>query len=141
MAVSVRKAVLWRGTVENRPGALAQVLEPIAGHGADLQVVMGYREPGEHEKAVIELYPVKGRKLTKTVEGAGLVPSKIPALLVSGNNRVGLGHRIASALADAGINLSFLVAQTLGSRYSAIFGFPSEADASRAMGLIRKAVR
>ncbi len=42
MAITVKKAVLWRKEVDNRPGAL----EPLAQAGADLQVVMAYRYPG-----------------------------------------------------------------------------------------------
>jgi hypothetical protein len=141
MALNVKKIVLWRGVIENRPGALAEVLEPVAATKADLQVVMGYREPGQPGKAVIELYPVKGRTLTEAAEGAGLLPATIPALLVSGSNRAGLGHRVARALADAGINVAFLVAQVVGRSYSAVFGFESEADATRAVALIRKAAR
>jgi hypothetical protein len=141
MALSVKKITLWRGVVENRPGALAEVLEPVAAAKADLQVVMGYREPGQPGKAAIELYPVSGRRLSQAVEGAGLTPAAIPALLVSGANRAGVAHRVARALADAGINLAFLVAQVVGRSYSAVFGFESEADAAKAAGLIRKAAR
>jgi hypothetical protein len=141
MAVTVKSVLLWRGVVANRPGALAQVLEPVAAAGMDLQIVMGYREPGQPEKAAIELYPVRGRKLTQAVEGAGLAPSKLPALLVTGPNRRGLAHKIARALADGGINLSFLVAQAVGRNYSAVFGFESDADAKRAATLIRRVAR
>lgn len=42
MAVTVQKITLWRGEVENRPGALAGILAPLADTGADLQVLMGY---------------------------------------------------------------------------------------------------
>ena len=42
-------------------------------------------------------------------------------------------------MADAGINLAFLVAQVLGRKYSAIFGFESEADADRAAAIIKRA--
>jgi hypothetical protein len=141
MALSVKKITLWRGVVENRPGALAEVLEPVAAAKADLQVVMGYREPGQPGKAAIELYPVTGRRLSEAVEGAGLSPAAIPALLVSGPNRAGVAHRVARALADGGVNLAFLVAQVLGRNYSAVFGFESESDAAKAAGLIRKAAR
>ena len=58
---------------------------------------------------------------------------------VDGDNKLGLGHAITQALADAGINLGFLVAQVVGSRYSAIIGFESEADSAKAVGLIKKA--
>jgi nitrogen regulatory protein PII-like uncharacterized protein len=54
-------------------------------------------------------------------------------------NKRGLGHAIAEALADAGINMGFLVAQVMGGRYTAIIGFDSEEDANKAIALIKKA--
>jgi hypothetical protein len=62
----------------------------------------------------------------------GLAPSSISTLLVEGDNRPGLGHAIAKAIGDAGINMSFVIAQVVGRRYSAVFGFENEADASKA---------
>ena len=41
MAVTVKKAVLWRKEVENEPGVLATTFKPLAEAGADLQVVLG----------------------------------------------------------------------------------------------------
>jgi hypothetical protein len=139
MAVTVKKAVLWRTEIENRPGMLASTLAPLAEAGADLQVVMGYRYPGATDKAAIELHPVSGRKSTAAAKTAGLAPSPIPVLLVQGDNRRGLGHALAKAIGDAGINLSFVMAQVMGRRYSAMFGLENEADAARATALIKKA--
>jgi hypothetical protein len=42
-------------------------------------------------------------------------------------------------MADAGINLSFFVAQVLEDRYSAVIGFENEEDARKASSIIRKA--
>ena len=58
MPVMVKKAVLWRKEIDNRPGMLANTLEPLSEAGADLQVVMGYRYPGGKDSAAIELHPV-----------------------------------------------------------------------------------
>ncbi len=139
MAVKVKSVTLWRRDTENRPGRLAETLEPLARAGADLQVLMGYGYPGELGRAAIELYPVSGKRATAAALGAGLSASPIPTLLVEGDNRPGLAHAIARAIAEAGINISFLVAQSIGRKYSAIFGFQTEADAKIAAGLIRKA--
>jgi hypothetical protein len=70
---------------------------------------------------------------------AGLTASSLQALLVEGDNRPGLGHAISQAIADAGINMDFVVAQVIGRKYSAVFGFESEADASKGAAVIRKA--
>jgi sensor domain CHASE-containing protein len=43
------------------------------------------------------------------------------------------------AIAAAGINMIFFIAQVVGRRYSAVIGFETAADAKRATGLIRKA--
>src|SRR5271170_2868947 len=99
MAVTVKKAALWRKEVDNRPGMLASALQPLSEAGADLQVVMAYRYPGAVNKGVIELYPVSGRKVSAAAQAAGLAPSSIPILLVEGDNRAGLGTLLQRRLA------------------------------------------
>jgi hypothetical protein len=141
MAVTVKKIVLWRKEVENRPGALASGLASLARAGADLQVLMAYRYPGEESKAAIELYPVTAKKSVAAAQEAGLSAASIPALLVEGDNKQGLGYAIAEAIAGAGIDMDFVVAQVIGRRFSAIFGFGSEEDATKSVGLIRKAAQ
>jgi hypothetical protein len=138
MAVNVKKAVLWRGEVDNRPGALARTLAPLADAGADLQVVLGYSLP-DGQRGVIEVFPVSGKKASAAADRAGLSASSAATLLVEGDNKPGLGHAIAEGLADAAINLTFVMAQVVGRRYSALFGFETDADASRAAGIIRRA--
>jgi hypothetical protein len=140
MAVTVKKIALWRGKIENRPGTLAAVLEPLAQAKVDLQVLMGYREPGESQ-AVVELYPVAGAKASAAAQRSGLGPASPTSLLVAGDNRPGVGHRIARALGEAGININFLVAQATGRKFSMVAGFDNDADATRASALIKKAAK
>jgi hypothetical protein len=139
MPVTVKKTILWRRELDNRPGALAGVLEPLVRAGANFQIAMGYRFPGNESRAAVELAPVTGKKSTSAAQAAGLQPSSIPTLVVIGDDRPGLGYALAQGMADAGINLAFLVAQVLGRKYSAIFGFESEADADRAAAIIKRA--
>lgn len=140
MAVSIRKITLWRTEVAHRPGALAELLEPLAAAGADLQTVMGYRIPGRKDRAVVEVAPVSNRKVARAATEGGLAPGGAPTLLVLGDNRPGLANRIARALSDSGVNIAFLVAQVVGRRYSAVFGFENEADLDKAADRIRTAV-
>jgi hypothetical protein len=58
---------------------------------------------------------------------------------VKGDNKPGLGFTIAQAIAGAGINMTFFVAQSVGRRFSAVLGFKSEAGAKTAAPLIKKA--
>jgi hypothetical protein len=138
MPVTVKEITLWRREIENRPGMLARVLEPLAG-SADLQVLMAYRYPGDETRGAVELFPISGKKATAAAEAASLTRADIPALLVEGPNRAGIGFATTTAIAAAGINLAFLVAQVIGSKFSAVYGFDSEADRRKAMSLLRKA--
>jgi hypothetical protein len=45
---------------------------------------------------------------------------------------------LSDALGQAGINLHFLMALVSGRRYAAVFGFGSDADADRAVPIIKK---
>lgn len=139
MAVRVKKITLWRAEVANQPGVLAETLKPLAEARANLSVVMGYRYPGDPAKAAVEVYPVSGKKATAAAEAAGLKMLATPTILVEGDDRPGLGHAIAQAVAAAGINLAFVVAQVVGRKYSAVIGFESEEDAKKATPLIKKA--
>ena len=139
MPVRVRPITLWRAEVDNQPGVLAQTLEPLAAAGADLQVVMGYRVPGDRARAAIEIFPVTGAKALSAAQAAGLSEAAISAVQVEGDNRPGLGHALAKALADAGINMNFFLAQVSGRRYTTVIGFDSREDADRAIPLIKGA--
>lgn len=138
MAITVKKAVLWRTEIDNRPGALASALEPLAQAGADLHLVMAYRYPGA-DKAAVELHPISGRKPIAAAKTADLARSSTPVLLVEGDNRPGLGHALAKAIGDAGVNMSFVMAQVISRKYSAVFGFENETDVAKAATLIKKA--
>jgi hypothetical protein len=139
MPVQVKRITLWRKELENRAGSLASTLQPVAKAGTDLEIVMGYCYPGDRTKAAVELYPVANKKAMAAAQSAGLTASTVPAVLVQGDNRPGMGHAITKAVADAGINLDFLVAQVIGRKFSAVAGFENDADANKATTLIKKA--
>lgn len=140
MPVTVKRISFWRKEAENKTaGFLAQTLEPLAKAGADLGVVMGYRLPSNEAKAVIEVYPISGKKVTVAAAKTGLATESIPTLLVEGDNRPGLAHKIAQTIADVGVDLSFFFAQAIGRRYSAVMFFATEADARKAAAVIKTA--
>jgi hypothetical protein len=140
MAITVKRISLWRADVENQAGVLARTLEPLAQAGADLRLVMGYRFPQTPDRSAIELYPVSGKRATAAAQAAGLAQANdIPCLLVEGDNRPGLGAAIARGLADAGLNIAFLMAQVVGRRFAAAVGFADEAAATTASRVIKQA--
>jgi len=141
MALSVKRVTLWRADVDNRPGVLAQTLEPLAAAGGSLRVVMGYRLPQMHERAVIELHPVSGKRQTDAAQRAGLSAAPIPCLLIEGDDRPGLGAAMARALGDAGVNIAFLMAQVVGRRFSALIGFDDETAIDAGARAVKGAAR
>jgi hypothetical protein len=138
MPVTVKNVTIWRKEVSNQPGELAAALAPLVKAGANLKVLMGYRLPGEEGMAAIEIYPITGAKAAKAAAASGMTKSTIPALYVEGDDKPGLMHAVAQSLAGAGININFLVAQVVGRKYTAIWGFGSAEEASRAAALIKK---
>jgi len=138
MALSVKRITLWRREVENQPGALASTLEPLAASGADLRLVLGYRFPEQTGRAAVEVFPVTGKRVVAAADATGLRPFGLACLLVEGDNRPGLGAAIGRALADAGIDIAFLVAQVIGRRFTTVIGFVDEASANAATKTIRR---
>ena len=141
MPLTVKRITLWRREVENQPGVLATTLEPLAAAGADLRLVMGYRFPEETARAAIELFPISGKKATAAAEAAGLRPFERPCLLVEGDDRPGFGADLGRALADAGLNIVFVVAQVIGRRFSAVVGLENDAAAAAATRAIKAAAK
>ena len=141
MAVTVKKITLWRKEVAHEAGTLASVLEPLAEAGTNLRLVMGYAIPGECSRAAVEVFPVTGQKAMRTARAAGLSASPIACLLVEGDDRAGLGAAMARAVAAAGVNISFMMAETVGRKFSAVFGFQSDADAATASKAIKSAAK
>lgn len=137
MPLKVEKAALWCGEIEDKPGALAKVLEPLAQAGVDLQVVLAQRDPSKVGMGVVYLGPIKGRKATDAAKSVGLSEATLPVVLrIEGPNKPGLGHLMTSALAEAGINLAFAGAAVLGNKFVAFFGFDSDADARKASRIL-----
>ena len=139
MPVRVTPITLWRAEVDHQPGMLAQTLAPLAAAGVDLQAVMGYRLPGDRARAAIEVYPIAAAKALSAAQAAGLSEASISAVRVESDNRPGLGHAIAKALADSGINMDFFLGQASGGRQTTVIGLTSRDDVDRAIPLIKRA--
>jgi hypothetical protein len=133
---TARAARLYRAEIDNTPGRLAAALAPFAEAGHDLEVVMAYRMPGDRGRAAVEVYPVTSRKLAAAAAGAGFAPMTTPMLIVEGRNTAGAGARLAAALAEASINVQYLVAQVVKGRFHAVLGFESDRDAKRASRIV-----
>jgi len=73
MAYTVNKVDMWAGEIDDRVGGLAAKLEALANAGADLEVVVARRQPGQPGKGVVFLGPVKRGK-PQEAEAHGITP-------------------------------------------------------------------
>jgi predicted amino acid-binding ACT domain protein len=134
--LSVKSVQLWILHGADRKGMLADALEPLVEAGANLQIVMGYRFPGELDRAAVEVFPIDGPTQEATARKLGFELSDTPCLRVDGDDRKGLGAEMSRALSEAGISMAFLVAQTVGRKFTAVIGFLTEEDAAKAAKII-----
>src|SRR2546427_9491764 len=121
--LTVKTVQLWILIGADRKGMVADALEPLVEAGANLQIVMGYRFPGELDRAAVEVFPVDGPTQEAAARRLGFELSDTPCLRVEGDDRKGLGAQMARALSDAGISMAFLMAQTVGRKFAAALGF------------------
>ena len=133
--------MLWRTEVQNRPGALAEALEPLAQGKADLRVVRARTTPGEAGRLAIEVYGGEGKRAAIAMRAAGFSLALSATVLLQGDNRPGLSYAIANAIAWAGIAVRDFDAELVGTRYSTIINFDTEKDAEKAVAVIRKMAR
>ena len=138
MPYTVNTIEIWTGEIDDRAGGLAAKLEPLADAGADLEMVIGRRQPHRPGKGVVFLGPVTGAGARRAAAAAGLArAADLAALRVEGPNRPGEGSRLARLLADAGLNLRGLSAAVLGNKFVALLAFDTSADAGKAARLLR----
>ena len=141
MTIRIKRIGLWRTEVPSRPGALAEALEPLAHGKADLKVVRVHAAPSGAGRLAIEVYAGEGKRVARVAQAAGFSLVPLTTVLLQGDNRPGLAYAVADAIAWAGIGVSDLDAEVVGTRYSAILTFGSEADAEKAVAVIRKVTR
>jgi len=142
MPYTIDKVDVWVGSMEDRPGALAEKLAALAGKGVNLQFVIARRAPDKPGTGVVFLAPVTGAAQTKAAKAAGLVKSAhLRSVRVEGPDKPGLGATIACALAEGGINLRGLSAAALGKRCVVYIACDSNADAGKATKVLKKLLK
>src|SRR2546428_10565431 len=105
MKMAVKQVKLWVFHGGDRRGLLADALEPLAAAGVHLEIVMAYRFPTELDRAAIEVFPIDGPPADAEAGRIGFAVSDTPCLLVEGDDRRGLGARLARAISDAKVSM------------------------------------
>jgi len=139
MALKASRTDMWTCTVDDRAGGTADKLDLLAKAGANLEMVFARRAPEMPDKGLLFVSPIKGAKAVRAAEAAGI--SKAPGIIsvrVEGGDKPGLGARIARTLGEAGVSFRGLTALAIGKKFISYIALDSEADAARAVALLKK---
>jgi hypothetical protein len=128
----------WVASIPDRPGALASKLKALASGGCNLEMVIARRVGDESGKGVVFVTPIKGARQIGAAGEAGFAKSSsLHTLRVEGVNKPGQGARIATALAEHGLNLRGFSAAAIGKNFVCYVALDTEADAVRAARFLR----
>jgi hypothetical protein len=133
------KVDVWAGTIEDRPGGLAEKLEAIALSGASLQFVIARRQPERPGRGVVFVAPISGAATIRAAKKAGMVKAdNMFSLRLEGPDSTGLAALIARTLAGDGINIRGFSGAALGGKCVFYFAFDSKADQTKAARVLKK---
>jgi len=141
MAYEIMREDVWVGEVEDRPGGLADKLEPLSDVGVDLEFMIARRAHEKPGTTVLFLAPVQGEEATLAAGRVGLYKwTTAASLRIEGPNRPGLAAMIARTVGNAGVNMRGLAGARLGDRAQVHIAFDSGTDADKASQALAKAL-
>ncbi len=141
MPYGISKVTVWVGEIADRKGGLAQVLEPLAAAGVNLEFVIARRQEAKPGLGLVFVSPIRGAAQIRAARQAGLWQAEsMHSLRLIGPDRPGLGARIASAVAAAGVNMRGFSAASIGKQCVAYFAFDTADDQTKAARALKKAL-
>ena len=139
MKLNLSRVDMWTATIEDRAGGAADMIEPLAAAGANLEFVFARRMPEHPGRGILFVAPVKGKKAVKAAQEAGLAKSdNVCALRIEGLDKAGVTAQLVRALANAGISFRALSAAAIGSKFVAYLALDTAADATKANAVLKK---
>jgi len=136
--MKAKRVDTWAASIKDKPGALAAKLKALAAAGVNLEFVIARRSPEKRGTGVAFVTPIRGPKQTGAAGAAGFRKTKsLHAVRVEGINKRGQGARLSQVLANQGINLRGLSAAAIGNKFICHVAVDSEADAKKAMRILR----
>ena len=140
MNLIVQHVDVWAAAIDDKPGALAEVLTVLQQAGADLQSVISRRAPEEPGKGVVFVTPLQGDAEIAAAAQAGFnVTQVLHSVRVIGTNLPGALATLTQKLADEGINLRGFSSSTIGSRFVAYVAVDSLHEAQKAIATLESA--
>jgi len=138
MAFDIKRVDVWAGEIDDRPGALAKKLGALWAAGANLDFVIARRQPDKPGTGVVFLAPLEGSQQMQSARGAGLEKAAgLRSVRITGPDRPGLGAAMTEAIGNAGINMRGLSAAAVGDHCVTYLAFDTNADAAKAMKILK----
>ena len=137
MGLLVERADVWAAAIQDRPGALAELLAGLHEAGADLQFIVARRAPDKPGTAVVFVTPLQGDEEIRAASELGFnVTQSLHSIQVLGHDRPGIAAHLTQKLAEGGINLRGFVASVIGRQFVAYAGVDSLEDTKKAMEIL-----
>jgi len=125
---------VWSAEIPDKPGGAANVLEPLAKAHVNLEFIWTRRQPEKPGYGIIFVAPISGPEQTRAAHAAGFHKTTDMILLrIEGTDRPGVGHLLASCLANQGINLRGMSITAIGGRFTAYVACDNAEDAGKAV--------
>ncbi|UCG32764.1 MAG: ACT domain-containing protein [Phycisphaerales bacterium] len=141
MPYQIMREEVWVGEIEDRPGGLADKLEPLLEAEASLDFMIARRAHDKPGITKLFVAPLLGEGAARAAEKLGLSKwTTAASVCVEGLNRPGLAAAIARTLGNAGINMRGVSGARLGDRAQVHIAFDNAADADKAINILNKAL-
>ncbi len=140
MDLLVERADVWAAPIEDRPGALADLLSALREAGADLQFIIARRSPEAPGKGVVFVTPLQGDQEIRAAADAGFnVSRSLHSVRVMGTDKPGIAAELTEKIGEAGVNLRGFSASVIGRQFVAYVAVDSPDDADKAMRILQNA--
>ena len=141
MPYTISRVEVWSGEIQDRRGALADMLKLVLDAGADLDFIIGRPSPVKPATGILYIAPLEGEQQLAAARQAGLHPSShIEALRVEGPDTKGLAEKIARVISDAEINISGFTGGRMAERCVLYIRFEREDQLEQAHKLLQQAL-
>jgi hypothetical protein len=139
VALQVSNVQVWAREIDDRPGALADVLRAVTEAGGNIECVVARREPGMPGKGQVFVTLARSRNAQDAVAAAAGLNrvDDVVTLRVEGQDQPGLGGRLTGALEKAQINVRGVTASVIGGNFVCYVGLDSAHDAQAALPAIK----
>ena len=136
--MKTKRVTTWAAAIEDQPGELAAKLCALAVAGVNLEFLIARRAPDKPGTGVVFITPVEGAKQGRAAKAVGFRKAdNLHTVRIEGDDKPGVGARLTQAFADEGLNLRGLSAAAIGNKFVCHVAVDSEADAAKAVRIVR----